>query len=169
MLSAYYTRELWQSSQSNRQIFSFDPGSAWNESRDWYADTEDNVDTYNLHLGFREIGANEQFSFGFDYTYSNVESAIGVTGNDFGDFIVTAPLPPLTSKLKSFAVYGALDISERSSLMLRVETGKLSADDFALDNVVPDSMIHVLSLGQSTQDILELGIIYLPPDLTAGC
>jgi MtrB/PioB family decaheme-associated outer membrane protein len=149
VLSAYYTHESWQAGQSNRQIFSFDPGSAWKESRNWAADTQDDVDTYNLHLGFKELGESQRFNFGLDYTYSNVESRVTVTG---AEFISTAPLPPLTSELKTFVVYGSMDFGERCSLMLRAESGKFSADDFGLDHVEPDTMFSVLSLGQSTQE-----------------
>ena len=45
-----------------------------------------------------------------------------------------------------------MDISERSAIELRAESGKLTVDDFALDNVTQDTLAHVLTLGQPTQD-----------------
>jgi len=149
VFSAYYTKENWESSQSGRMIFDFNPGTAWRENRNWWAITDDNVDTYNIHLGITDLGATGDFSFGLDYTYSNVESKVGVEG---GSFIDTLPLPVLASKLRTFVLYGALRLTEQSSLMLRAEKGELSADDFALDNVLPDTLFNVLTLGQSTQD-----------------
>ena len=148
-LSAFYTRENWKAKQSNRQIFSFDPGTAYREDRDWWADTRDQVDTMNFHAGFDGLGKTENFSFGLDYTFSNVESRIDVTG---ADFIVTAPLPVLRNKLRTFVVYGQMEINERSSVKLRAESGKLTVDDFALDNVSQDTLFNVLTLGQPTQD-----------------
>jgi len=148
-LSMFYTRENWKADQSNRQIFSFDPGSAYKESRDWWADTRDQVDTMNFHAGFDKLGQTERFSFGLDYTLSNVDSRIDVTG---ADFITTAPLPALKNKLRTFVIYGQMDINERSGIELRAEHGKLTVDDFALDNVTQDTLFSVLTLGQPTQD-----------------
>jgi len=148
-LSAFYTRENWKADQSNRQIFSFDPGTAYREDRDWWADTRDQVDTMNFHAGFDKLGQSERFSFGLDYTLSNVESRIDVTG---AGFITTAPLPALKNKLRTFVIYGQMDINERSAIELRAESGKLTVDDFALDNVTQDTLFSVLTLGQPTQD-----------------
>jgi MtrB/PioB family decaheme-associated outer membrane protein len=148
-LSFFYTHENWDASQSNRQIFSFDPDTILREDRDWFADSEDEVDTFNFHAGIENLGAQENFTFGFDYTYSYVESVINVTG---GDFIETAPLPALKNKLRTWVVYGEMDINERSVVTLRAESGKLTVDDFALDHVTQDTMTNILSLGQPTQD-----------------
>jgi MtrB/PioB family decaheme-associated outer membrane protein len=148
-LSAFYTRENWKADQSNRQIFSFDPETAYRESRDWWADSEDEVDTMNFHAGFDDLGPAEKYSFGFDYSLSNVETRIDVRG---ADFIETAPLPALKNKLRTFVIYGQMDISERSAIELRAERGKLTVDDFALDNVTQDTLANVLTLGQPTQD-----------------
>jgi MtrB/PioB family decaheme-associated outer membrane protein len=148
-LSAFYTFESWKANQSNRQIISFDTDSAWRESGDWWADTEDRVDTLNFHAGFDHLGKAEKFSFGFDYTLSNIESLINVTSAEFSE---TSPLPALKNKLRSFVIYGQMDINDRSGILLRAESGKLTVDDFALDNVTQDTMAWVLTLGQPTQD-----------------
>jgi MtrB/PioB family decaheme-associated outer membrane protein len=147
-LSAFYTRENWKADQSSRQFFSSDPNTAWTESRDWWADTRDQVDTMNFHAGFNDLGKSENFTFGFDYTYSSVESRIDVTG---AERVETAPLPALKNKLRSFVIYGQMEINERSAVMLRAESSKLTVDDFALDNVTQDTLAHVLTLGQPTQ------------------
>ena len=44
-----------------------------------------------------------------------------------------------------------MELNERSAVKLRAERGKLSVDDFALDNVTQDTMHNVLTLGQPTQ------------------
>ena len=148
-LSMFYTHENWKAAQSNRQIFSWDPETIWRDDRDWRADTKDDVDTFNLHAGFDELGNSGQFSFGLDYTLSEVNSTVNVLG---AERIETAPLPELRNKLRSFVVYGQMDINERSAVKLRAERGKLTVDDFALDNVSQDTMFNVLTLGQPTQD-----------------
>ncbi|MDH3940521.1 MAG: MtrB/PioB family outer membrane beta-barrel protein, partial [Xanthomonadales bacterium] len=148
-LSVFYTHENWDSSQSNRQIYSFDPETIFLEDRNWYADSGDDVDTLNFHAGFEQLGARENLTFGIDYTYSYVESQIHVTG---GDFIETAPLPALKNKLKTWVIYGQMDINERSAVTLRAESGKLNVDDFALDHVTQDTLTNILTLGQPTQD-----------------
>lgn len=148
-LGAFFTHEKWDASQSNRQIYSFDPDTVLLEDRDWFADSEDKVNTFNLHAGLDGLGAQENFTFGIDYTYSYVKSVIDVTG---GDFIETAPLPALKNKLRTWVFYGRMDISERSALTLRAESAKLTVDDFALDHVTQDTMTNILSLGQPTQD-----------------
>lgn len=150
-LSMFYTHENWRARQSNRQIFSFDPDTAWRESRDWGAQTEDDVDTFNLHAGLDDLGTAGRFSFGLDYTLSEVNSTIIVNSAD-PERVPTALLPELRNKLRSFVAYGQMDINERSAIRLRAERGKLTVDDFALDNVSQDTLHNVLTLGQPTQD-----------------
>jgi hypothetical protein len=113
------------------------------------------ADTLNFHAGFDQLGKAETLSFGFDYTLSNVESRINVTSAGFSE---TSPLPTLKNELRSFVIYGQMDINDRSAISLRAERGKLTVDDFSLDNVTQDTMARVLTLGQPTQDY-ELWLI----------
>jgi len=149
VLSGYYTREDWEANQSARTIYSDNPAMAYDEEQDWWADTEDEVETYNIHLGVDDLGETGRFAIGFDYTVSNVESLVNVQGAEKVD---TLPLPALVTDLSTLTVYGKVKFGERSSLVLRVESSELDADDFALDNVTQDTMERVLSLGQSTQE-----------------
>ena len=91
VLSGYYTREDWEANQSARTIYSDNPAMAYDEEQDWWADTEDEVETYNIHLGVDDLGETERFALGFDYTVSNVESLVDVQGAEKVD---TLPLPP---------------------------------------------------------------------------
>ena len=132
-----------QSGRSFRNtVTSTDPDS------NWFATSADEVDTYNVSLAFSEIGADrgwKGFSIGFDYTYSKTESLIEVTAVTSR----TAPLPALSSKLRSFGGWASLDVGTRSSIRLTVESSKLDTADFGLDNVVPDTLSNVLTLGES--------------------
>lgn len=149
VLSGFYTRENWKTRQSNRQIFSFDPQTAWRDSRDWSADSEDTADTFNLHASFEGLGKNKALAFGFDYTISNVDSRIEVSG---AERIDTLPLPVIRTDWSTVSAYGEYQLNKQSQLRLRAELNKLDASDFALDDVVPDTLANVLTLGQSTQE-----------------
>ncbi len=149
VISAYYTREDWEASQSGRTIYSFTPSMALDERQNWYAESTDEIDTFNVHVGIDDLGKEGKFTLGFDYTFSNVDSLIDVRGAEKVD---TSPLPALVTELSTFTVYGDVRINERSSIRLRIESSELDADDFALDNVSQDSLLKVLSLGQSAQE-----------------
>ncbi len=148
-LSGFYTTEKWESEMSGQQFTTFQPNQAWNPDWSWWNESEDDVDTYNFHLGFKNYGKSEGIHFGADYTYSNVRSLISTTGVPR---VGTAPLPELKSKLSSYTIYADFDLGEKSTIRLAAESSKLTMDDFSVDNVVPDTMPYVLSFGQPTQD-----------------
>ena len=145
-LVAYYTVEQYDSSQSSR---SFNNAAAADDpNRDWFADSKDDVDTYNLSLTFSDLGADRgwnDFNLGFDYTVSDTSSRINVTAVT----LATAPLPLLRSDLRSISAWATIAIGERSSLRFSLENSDLRTDDFGLDNVVPDTLSNVLTLGES--------------------
>ncbi len=145
-LVTYYTNEKYDASQSS--ISFNNPAAAANPNGNWFVDTEDDVDTYNISLAFTEIGEERgwnHFEMGFDYTYSDTNSQRDVTAVT----LTTAPLPALISKLRSVSAWALLDVGERSSIRLSIENSKLSTDDFGLDNVVPNTLANVLTLGES--------------------
>jgi MtrB/PioB family decaheme-associated outer membrane protein len=144
-LVGYYTREEYDSDQSSR---SFAPGQDADPLRNWFAESRDDVDTWNLSLSFSDVGAEhgwKGFDFGFDFTHSNTESEIDVTAVT----LATAPLPDLRSKLRSVSAWAMIDVGVRSSIRLVVENSKLDTSDFGLDNVLPDTLANVLLLGES--------------------
>jgi hypothetical protein len=144
-LVGYYTREEYDSDQSSR---SFAPGQDADPLRNWFAESQDDVDTWNLSLSFNDIGADQGwkgFNFGFDFTHSNTESEIAVTAVTLN----TLPLPDLRSKLRSVSAWAMIDVGVRSSIRLAVENSKLDTSDFGLDNVLPDTLANVLLLGES--------------------
>ncbi len=63
--------------------------------------------------------------------------------------LATAPLPELRSQLRSVSAWATLDVGDRSSIRLAIENQRLETDDFALDNVMPDTLANVLTLGES--------------------
>jgi len=145
VLTGFYTNEKYDSSQSSRYFFS--ETSVTNPDNDWFADTTDRVDTYNIALRFNEIGADRGWKgveLGLDYTYSNTASVIDV----FAVTRDTQPLPDLLSKLQAFSIWGNFAVSGRSSIRLTAESSRLKTEDWGLDGVVTDTLPQVLLLGQ---------------------
>jgi len=145
-LTAYYTKDKYDASQSSLAFGSH--VQAQDLNRVWYAHSKDDVETYNLSLAFSEIGANwgwKGFRAGFDYTYSYTKSVIDVTAVT----LATAPVPSLTSKLRSVGAWGSLEVGSSSTIRVSVENSKLDTTDFAVDNVLPDTLSNVLTLGES--------------------
>jgi MtrB/PioB family decaheme-associated outer membrane protein len=145
-LTGFYTNDRYDSSQSGRQFNPF--GGVDNPDRDWWADINDRVNTWNAAITFSDMGDGmgwKGLDVGADYTYSNTKSHIVVTAVT----IETAPLPDLVSRMQSFSFWASLQTSERSSIRLTAEKADLKSRDWGLDNVVPDSLANVLLLGES--------------------
>jgi MtrB/PioB family decaheme-associated outer membrane protein len=145
-LTGFYTHESYDASQSSR--FLHTSNSTGEARNNWFADTEDRVDTYNIALTFTEVGADrgwEGVGFGMDYTYSDTVSTIDVASVARA----TAPLPDLQSKMQTFSIWGSFEVGDRSSIRLTAESAKLKSKDWALDDVDTDTLSWVLLLGQN--------------------
>jgi MtrB/PioB family decaheme-associated outer membrane protein len=143
-LTAYYTNEKYEALQSSR-TFANDI-QADDPNRNWFANTEDDVDTYNVALNFENMGKNEALEFGFDYTFSDTETLIDVTAVS----VNTLPLPLLTNEMTSYSVYGKYRLNDKSAIRLGVEYNELKATDFAVDGILPDTLSNVLLLGEGS-------------------
>lgn len=145
-LTGFYTNEKYDSSQASRTFRNL--GTAADPDNDWWADTEDKVDTYNVGLAFTELGANRGWKgigFGVDYTYSKTNSNIEVTAVTAN----TAPLPDLLTKMQSLSFWADFAVGEQSNIRLTAEDARLASTDWGLDDVVPGTLANVLLLGQS--------------------
>ena len=113
-----------------------------------YALFEKQLNAGDLSLTFADViadGIARGLDLGFDYTLSDTESEVDVTATAGG----TAPLPELRSQLNSVTAWARIEVGERASLRFSIENSRLETDDFALDNVVPDTLANVLTLGES--------------------
>lgn len=158
-LTGFYTREKYDSEQSARAFFSLP--SANDPANDWFADTTDKVDTWNFALNFTEVGKERGWNgldFGFDYTFSDTRSDIVVTAVP-SPFQPVAPLPQLEAKMRTFTLWGSLQVSEQSSVRLSAENSDLSTSDWGLDGVAPDTLANVLLLGESAANY-DLWLVY---------
>ena len=152
-LTGFYTKEEYDANQSS--ISFSNAAQAFDPNRLWWADATDKVDTWNLALKFANLGESRgwnKIDVGFDYTYSDTNSEIDVTAVT----LPTAPLPDLVARLHSFSAWASLNISTSSSLRFVIESTELRTDDFALDNVEPNTLANVLLLGEdaANYDIL---------------
>jgi hypothetical protein len=148
-LTGFYTKEQYDSEQSARSFFSV--ASAEDPANDWFADTNDKVDTWNFALNFTDVGTERGWNgldFGFDYTFSNTRSDIVVTAVP-SSFQQTAPLPQLQAKMRTFTLWGSFQLNRQSSIRLAAESSELSTTDWGLDGVAPDTLANVLLLGES--------------------
>ena len=146
VLTGFYTNESFNSSQSSR-TFRNTSGAA-NPANNWWADSDDNVDTYNVALSFTDIGADRGWNgveVGMDYTFSDMQSGWEVTAVS----AATEPMPDLISKMKSFSFWTTFATGDRSNLRLVAENAELKTQDWGLDNVVPGTLSNVLLLGES--------------------
>lgn len=144
-LTGYYTREKYDADQSSRSFNN--PVTAADPNRNWFAETSDDVDTWNVSVSFKDVGAGRGwhgFDLGFDYTWSNTESQIDVSSPT----LATGVLPELRSELQSVSAWAMIDVGRQSSIRLAVENSRLETDDFALDNVAPATLANVLLLGE---------------------
>lgn len=160
-LTAYYTMESYDSEQTSRSWNSRTPGSPDDPNRNWMADSEDEVDTWNIAIRFdglgETMGSDRNAEWGIDFTHSNVESDIMVTG---GSRITATPLPTLVSEMQSWSVFGKFDINDNSAIRLAFEKQELTTRDFALDNVPIDGPSNALLLGNTSPNY-DLSLITL--------
>jgi len=145
-LTGFYTREKYDTAQSARAFY--DDASAQDAANNWFVDTQDKVDTWHLALAFSDVGADKGWKgvdFGLDYTFSDTRSAIDVTAIS----AYTEPLPDLKAKMRTFTLWGTVQVSANSSIRLEAESAELTSSDWALDGVEPDTLANVLLLGES--------------------
>lgn len=145
-LTGFFTKEKWDAAMSGRSFRN--AGQANDPRNDWRNDSDDDVDTLNLDLSFKNMGKSEAMHFGVSYTLSKVKSDVSTTG---GSSITTAPLPNLVNKMQTLKLYGGYRLNKKSTVELAAEWSRLGADDYGLDDVAPNTMENVLSFGQSAQ------------------
>ena len=108
----------------------------------WSAHQKDIIDT--IGFGFELAELFEKFTLGVDYNKS--ESA--------GDIILlptpTEAFPTLTTDLDSTNLYLKYGLNKSMALQLKYLTESYNSNDWALDNVEPDTIPTVLTLGQDS-------------------
>jgi MtrB/PioB family decaheme-associated outer membrane protein len=134
-VSAFYGRERIESTLASSAAFGFP---------DWTADQRDTIDSFGLTLEARDVG-REGFDAGIDYGYSSGKGRITMrTGAP------VEPLPDLESRLNTVKLYGRYRVNERLSVRVDYLYERFRSKDFTLDDVAPDTIPSVLTLGEES-------------------
>jgi len=134
-VSAFYGRERIESTLASSAAFGFP---------DWTADQRDTIDSFGLTLEARDV-VRDGFDAGIDYGYSSGKGRITMrTGAP------VAPLPDLESRLNTVKLYGRYRINDRLSVRVDYLYERYRSKDFTLDNVAPDTIPSVLTLGEES-------------------
>lgn len=144
---ASVTRERIESSQRGN------PGAGGN----WRIDLEDRITTWTV--GTELVAIPDRLSLSLDYVYSDGSGETGIgSGGAF------TPFPDVETQLHSLRLQARYRYSDRLDFRLAFWHESLDGDDWALDNVDPDTVPSVLLTGEDTPDyssnVMVLSAIY---------
>ncbi len=147
MLYGFVSHDSMESDQDGRSFRGFAKAAdAVNPARDWFAELRDETDT--IGVGFkRDITA--ALSLGADFVYANARGAVDVTT---GSGLSSAPLPDTLVRLQSLELYGDYLLRPGTTLKARYRIEKYQSRDWALDQVAPNTLANVLTLGEDSPD-----------------
>lgn len=158
---AFYTYDDLRSDQDGH---SFSGGAvkltqAADPTRDWFVKHRDRVDT--LGVGFKRTLIKDRIDVGTDYVYAKSEGKVDITA---GSSLTTAPLPLSVSRLNALGVYGTYRWKKDWSVKARYWIENYESSDWALDNVEPNTLANVITLGEDSPDytvhVLTLSLAY---------
>lgn len=143
----FYTYEDLRSDQDGH---AFSGGAvklaqAADPTRDWFVKHRDRVDT--LGVGFKRALIENRLDVGADYVYAKSEGGVDVTA---GSTLTVAPLPDLIARSNTFSVYGAYKLKSNLSLKARYWIEYYKSEDWAFDNVEPNTLANVITLGENS-------------------
>ena len=113
---------------------------------DWSAHHNDKFD--NVGAGFLWRQADGKLDLKFDYTYSDGKTKILVQSQSGGD----SQLPNLTSKRNSLRLESTYRWSDKWAATADIRYEDFSVDDWALQDVAPDTLPTILTLGAEPYD-----------------
>ena len=121
-------------------------GSELGGASDWMAQHEDSFNS--VGVGFLWRQTEGKFDLKLDYTHGNGETDILVSSQSGGQSL----LPDLTSTLESLRLEANYRWSDRWEAVVNVRYENFSADDWALQDVGPDTLPTILTLGADPYD-----------------
>lgn len=121
-------------------------GSETFNGPDWEAAHDDDFMHYGG--GFRIAGIGEKFDLTFDYTRSDGETEILLTG----PAVAPAPLPELESTMDSLRLALNYNASQRLAIDVNARWERFEAEDWGLEGVAPDTISSVLTMGANPYD-----------------
>lgn len=121
-------------------------GSETLSGPDWLAAHDDDFTHYGG--GFRIAGIGEKVDLTLDYTRSDGETEILVTGST----VATAPLPELESTMDSLRLMLNYNVSQRLAIDVNARWERFQAEDWGLEGVAPDTISSILTMGANPYD-----------------
>jgi len=112
----------------------------------WEASHDDDFTHYGG--GFRVAGKTDKFDLTLDYTHSDGKTDILFAGQS----VSTVPLPELESTMDSLRLTLRYKISDRFDANVGVHYERFETADWALNDVQPDTIPAVLTMGASPYD-----------------
>ena len=130
-----------QSKQAGSQTFS---------NADWFASNDDDVLTIGLGSKYQII--EDKLSMGLDYVHAESSSAINIS--------VGEPFPDLTTQRDTLTLYGDYIIDEKLTVKASYQYENYDEDNWYIDNVAPDTLSNVLTLGETAPNY-NIGVIWI--------
>ena len=146
-LYGFYSYEFFQNQQDGYTRFSNVGLDSRNPEQFWEVKTRDRINTLGLGVDWSVI--RDVVDLRLDYTYSD---ALTETDTEQGSNLNSDPLPDLKTKLHSLNFSANYRVLENMRLQLSYRYEFYISDDYALDNISPDSIDEVLSLGNTSPD-----------------
>ncbi len=146
-LYGFYTYEFFQNQQDGYTRFSNVGLDSRNPEQFWEVNTRDKVNTVGVGVDWSVI--KDIVYLQLDYSYSD---ALTETDTEQGSNLNGEPLPDLKTILHSLNVRANYRVLENMRLQLSYRYEFFVTDDYALDNIFPDSIDEVLSLGNVSPD-----------------
>ena len=113
---------------------------------EWEAAHDDDFIHYGG--GFRVAGIGEKLDLTLDYTHSDGETEILVTG----PVVSATPLPDLESTMDSLRLSLSYNYSPRLAIDINALWERFEAEDWGLEGVAPDTISSVLTMGANPYD-----------------
>ncbi len=156
-LSAFASRDRYDSEQSGRSFRGNVPADLTDPARNWWVDARDRFDTVGFDLelpdagnwlpGWRALGLGGELTLKAGYSHARSRGEIDV---DSGPALATAPLPDLQTRLDNFHLQARYQLSQAASVRLAFEHERYRSSDFALDGIDLTTASNVLLVGEQS-------------------
>ena len=147
-LYSFYSYEYFQNQQAGYQRFSnAELLLPRDDEQYWQVETQDKIHTVGAGVDWNVV--RNMLDLQLDYTYSD---ALTETDTQQGSELNADPLADLKTKLHSLNLRANYRVMENMRLQLSYRYEFFITDDYALDNISPDSIDEVLSLGNTSPD-----------------
>lgn len=134
----------------NTSIGSQQAGSQLYSTPDWYAVNDDEALT--LGLGVHHQVIEDKLKIGADYVHAESSASI--------DISIGEQFPDLNTKRDTIILYADYNFDEELTMKVSYQYEEYSADNWYIDDVVPNTLDNVLTLGETTPSY-RIGVIWL--------